>query len=456
MILLLSILALFVFLGLFIFGNQIRLRKQYEKKQHVDSTLFQKVLKNMDEHTSEEEAHRRFQIDDQFPLLRSIKEQTHFPLTQNDRILVLQNGDETYPALFKEIEQATHHVHLLFYTIQDDQIGKKFLDLLMKKVKEGVEVRLIVDGVGSKKLLKFGLKRLKKAGVQCAIFSPPKLSFLLQLNFRNHRKIVVVDGRIGFTGGLNIGDEYLHKDPKIGYWRDIHVLVEGESVLLLQRIFATDWYYVTHNKIAEGNHYFPQYTEEGTQQSHDFAKSASALLQVVPSGPDMKGHMIKQLYKEMILSAKKSIWLATPYFVPDQMFMNALKASRKKGVEISIIVPKKTDNILVHSASFHYFQLLLQAGVKIYQYQKGFYHAKIALIDNQVSIIGSANLDQRSFHYSFEAGLFIYHKETCETVKQIFEQDFKDCTLLQSKQVSGRSFLQRTTTQLSLLLAPWL
>jgi cardiolipin synthase len=457
MILSLSIIALIVLIGLFFFGNQIRLRKQYEKKQSVDSKLFQKVLNNMDQHLSVEEASRRFQIFEHLPLLCSIKERTHFPLTQNDRITILKNGTETFPALLKEIEQAKHHIHLLFYTVQDDQIGNQLLDLLIKKAEEGVEVRLLVDGVGSKALLKTAGERLKKSGIHFAVFSPPKLSFLLHLNFRNHRKIAVMDGRVGLIGGLNVGDEYLHKDSKLGYWRDIHVLIEGESVLLLQRIFATDWNYVTNNKIAENPQYFPQYTKEGTQKSQEHTgKSNTALVQVVPSGPDMKSDVVNLLYKEMILSAKKKIWLATPYFIPDQTIMDALIEARNKGIEVSIIVPKNTDNFLIQAASYHYFQPLLRSGVQIYQYKKGFYHAKIALVDDQLAKIGSANLDQRSFHYSFEAGLFIYHKETCEQVKQIFEQDFKDCTLLEDKQVKGRSFLQRTATQLSLLLAPWL
>jgi cardiolipin synthase len=454
MVLTLSILVILLLVGVFVFCSHVRLKKQYKKKQQADAKLFQPVLENMNQHLSAEEAKRKFNIGQHGFLLHSIKEKTKYPLTQNDRIEVLLNGDQKYPALFKSIEQAQHHVHLLYYTVQNDQIGQELQQLLIKKVKQGVEVRLLIDGVGSKELLKSKsvLKHLKEAGVECAVFAPQKLSFLLRLNFRNHRKIAVIDGRVGFTGGLNVGDEYLHKDPKKGYWRDIHVLVEGESVLLLQRIFATDWYYVTNKKVKEDEQFFPQFTQEGTQQSD----TDTALVQVVPSGPDMDLDVMKHVYKDMFLSAKEKIWIATPYFAPDQMIMNALKEARKKGVEISLLVPKKTDNALVQAASFHYLLPLLYAGVKIYQYQKGFYHAKMALVDDKVAEIGSANLDQRSLNYSFEAGLFIYHKETCQEVKEIFEQDFKDCTLLQPSQVKNRSFLQRIGTQFSVLLAPWL
>jgi cardiolipin synthase len=454
MLFILSILTIALVVGIFFLGNHVRLKKQYEKKQQADAKLFQPVLENMDKHLSMNEAKQQFDIDRHDSLLHSIKKKTNFPLTQNDRVQVLLDGEQKYPALFKAIDEAKHHVHLLYYTIQDDQIGKELQKLLIRKVKQGVEVRLLVDGVGSKELTKSStaFKNLKEAGVECAVFAPPTLSFLFHLNFRNHRKIVVVDGRVGFTGGLNVGDEYLHMDPKKGYWRDIHVLVEGESVLLLQRIFATDWYYVTNRKVKEDDQFFPQFTQKGTQQ----ADSETALVQVIPSGPDMDLHVMKQVYKELILSAKKKVWLATPYFVPDDMIMSALKEARKKGIEVALLVPKKTDNVFVQAASYHFFRPLLHAGVKIYQYQKGFYHAKMALVDDEVAKIGSANLDQRSLNYSFEAGLFIYHQETCQKVKEIFEYDFKDSTLLQPIQLSNRSFWQRMGTQFSLLLAPWL
>lgn len=455
MFLTLTILIIVLLVGIFSFGNHFRLKKQYEKKQHADAKLFQPVLHNMDQHLSMDEAKKQFHIDQHDSLLQFIKQKTNFPLTQNDRVQVLLNGEQKYPALFEAIKEAKHHIHLLYYTVQDDQIGKKLQQLLIKKAQQGVEVRLLVDGVGSKELTKSttAFRNLEEAGVECAVFAPPTVSFLLHLNFRNHRKIVVVDGRIGFTGGLNIGDDYLHKNPTKGYWRDIHVLVEGESVLLLQRIFATDWYYVTNKKVKEDKQFFPQFTQEGTQQTDT---ETAALAQVIPSGPDMRLDVMKQVYKELILSAKKKVWLATPYFVPDDMIMSALKEARKKGVEVALLVPKKTDNVFVQAASYHYFQPLLRAGVKIYQYKKGFYHAKMALVDDEVAKIGSANLDQRSLNYSFEAGLFIYHQETCQKVKEIFEYDFKDCTRLQPTQLRSRSLWQRMGTQFSLLLAPWL
>jgi cardiolipin synthase len=443
-----------VLILLFALANHYRLQKHYQKKQSVDQRLFNKVLLNLDDPISTNEARKQFDLKRHGDLLASIKSTTQSPLTQNDRVEILKNGEETYTTLFKAINEAQHHIHVLYYTIQDDRIGKELLQHLMKKSREGVEVRVVVDGVGSQSLLKAKnlLQQLNEVGIHFSVFSPPRLGFLLNINFRNHRKIVVIDGKIGFTGGLNVGDEYLHKDPLRGYWRDIHLLIEGEAVLLLQKIFAMDWYYVTNHKLTENDDYFPQFSRKETHQN----STTSALAQVVPSGPDMHKNVVRDVYRDMIRAASERVWLATPYFVPDQAILMAMKEAAINGVDVRLLVPHITDNRLVQAASFHFYHPLLKAGVKIYRYNKGFYHAKIALIDTEVCKIGSANLDQRSFNYSFEAGVFLFHKETCSTIEEIFNLDFLDCTLLETSHLDTRTLLQRTATQISLLFAPWL
>jgi cardiolipin synthase len=412
-----SILFIFVFIVIFISVNQYKLKKQYEKKQHEDEKLYR-------------------QVEDKIK---------RFPFTENKNVRILLNGEEKYPALFQDIKEANESIHLLYYTLRDDQIGTNLQRLLIEKAAQGVKIRLIVDGVGSKGLAKNSIQKLKEAGIDVGAFAPPSFTFLFHLNYRNHRKIVVIDGKIGYTGGLNVGDEYLHKDPKHGYWRDIHLRIVGESVLLLQRIFARDWYYTTDSKISENDRLFPSPGLHG-----------GVLAKVIPSGPDMAKPLIKDVYLQMILTAKKRIWISTPYFVPDLEMLTALIEARKKGVEICLLVPKKTDNLLVQAASYHYFQALLKHGVKIYRYNKGFYHGKMVLIDKEIGKIGSANFDQRSFYYSFEAGLFFKDQNICKQIEQIFIGDFKDCTLLEAKQLRKRSLWERTVTQFSLLLAPWL
>ncbi|WP_025025833.1 cardiolipin synthase [Caldalkalibacillus mannanilyticus] len=448
-----SILVLLIVLVVF-FGNHQRLKKQYEKKQRMDKELFKNVLDHLHQHLTLAQVKEKFTLDSSIPLLTRIKESTNFPFTQNHDVKILRNGEEKYPALFAALKEAQHHIHLLYYTIQTDGIGRDLCDLLMQKAKEGVQVRVIVDGVGSRQLTKEPhlQHKLEEAGVELNIFAPPKLSFLWHLNFRNHRKIAVIDGKVGFTGGLNIGDEYLHKDPSKGYWRDLHLRIEGEAVLLLQRIFATDWYYVTNQKLNENDAYFPTYSSRELQQKN----SEVALAQVVPSGPDMGQHIIDDIYKEMVYTAQEKVWFATPYFIPNQQLLSALKEAAQKGIDVRLLVPNKTDNPIVQAASYHFYQPLLQAGVKIYRYQKGFYHAKIALVDQHVAKIGSANMDRRSFYYSFETGIFVYEPKTCQELQLLFEQDFQDSILMQPSLLKRRTFLQKAATQLSLLLVPWL
>jgi len=440
-----------VFIISLVIGNHFRLKQRYKKKQKIDEKLFKYVFEELEKEVSQQEV--RAIVNHSAPLLSSIKEKTHFPLTNNNQVTVLANGEDKYPALFKAIKEAQHHIHLLYYTIKVDGIGQQLLELLKQKAKEGIEVRLIIDGVGSHEAVgsKGTLEELNQAGVELGIYAPPKLRFLWHLNFRNHRKIVVIDGKVGFTGGLNIGDEYLHKDPQKGYWRDIHVQLEGKAVILLQKIFATDWYYVKNQRLED--HYFNWHPVESTVPP---ASKEQALVQALPSGPDMHERIIDDVYLDMLSVAKEKIWLTTPYFIPDQKLFRALKKAALQGIDVRLLVPQKTDNPIVQAASYHFFQPLLLAGVKIYQYQKGFYHAKMALIDDEVVKIGSANFDRRSFYYSFEAGVFIYHAETCSTVHSIFEQDFQDSTLLQPSQIRNRTFLQKAATQLSLLLTPWL
>jgi cardiolipin synthase len=412
-----SIVFIFVFTVLFILGNHYKLKKQYEKKKHEDEKLYR-------------------QVEDK------IKQ---FPFTENTDIRILLNGEEKFPTLFQDIKEAQESIHLLYYTLRDDQIGTDLQRLLIERAAKGVKIRLLVDGVGSKELSKESIMKLKDAGIDVGVFAPPSFAFLFHINYRNHRKVVVIDGKIGYTGGLNVGDEYLHKDAKHGYWRDVHVRTVGESALLLQRIFARDWYYTTNLKISEDDQLFPSLPIQD-----------GVLAKVIPSGPDMAKPLIKQVYLEMISNAKERIWISTPYFVPDQEMMKALKEARKKGVEICLLVPKKTDNLLVQAASYHYFQSLLKHGVNIYLYNKGFYHAKMILVDQEIGKIGSANFDQRSFYYSFESGLLFHNEIICKKMEQIFIADFKDCTLLEVKQIRKRSIWERTMTQFSLLLAPWL
>lgn len=455
------IIILLIILGLLMFygGYHLHMKRQFQKKQEADVLLYKKVLNSLNERVSMEEAVNHFDIKTHAQLLQHIQKNTRFPLTLNDRLELLLDGEQTYHSLFEELEKAQHHIHLLFYTIREDEIGMKLFNLLIRKAQEGIAIRILIDGVGSKAFSAQRIASLEQHGIECGIFAPPKLSFLTQLNFRNHRKITVIDGRVGLAGGLNVGDEYLHKDPKKGYWRDIHLLAEGESVLLLQRIFATDWYYVKGLKIEEDEQYFPPFRKQETLhgvQGSGPVKEKTILAQVVPSGPDMERYTIRDAYVRMIDSAQKRVWIGTPYFIPDRLIFSAIERAAQRGVDVTLLVPEKTDNWFVQHAAVHYYQQLLKMGARIYLYKKGFYHAKIALLDDQVAKVGSANIDRRSFYLSFEAGLFIYDPAICEEVQHIFLQDFQDSYLMQMNDLKQRSIGQQVLTSVSLLLAPWL
>jgi cardiolipin synthase len=432
-----------IFLYYSYFSN---MSQQYRKKQQADAALYKHVLDHLQQHLSLEAGIQQYGIRHQ-DLLTFIHRETRFPLTQNDSIRILLDGEETYEALFASLQQAEHHIHLDFYTVQHDEVGKKLLKILMKKVQSGVQVRLLLDAVGSRSFDQDMIDTLRQYGIQCRLFAPPKLKFLTRFNFRNHRKIAVIDGKVGLIGGLNVGKEYVHQDPRHGYWRDIHTLVKGESVLLLQRIFATDWYYVSGEKIEEEGQYFP---------TTGLTSTDPALIQVVPSGPDMDRQVIKRVYARMILSARERLWIGTPYFVPDRQIMDAFRTALSNGVDVTILVPEKTDHAIVQAASYAYFEELLQAGATIQRFHKGFYHAKTALVDQEVAKIGSANFDQRSFRYSFEAGLFIYHQQTCEELRKTFEADFKEAIPLTLEEIRSRSVWQKAWTRIALLFAPLL
>jgi cardiolipin synthase A/B len=265
------VLILIVF-GLYV-GYRVHMHRQYLKKEKTDRELYRQILDHLHRRLGVSEAAQQFGLEQYVSILHTVRKFTRFPLTENDRIKLLENGEEKFPELIRMIKEAKHHLHLLYFIMSDDYIGMEILSLLEEKVKEGVEVRLLIDGVGSFRFHRSQTySRCRRAGIKCGVFSPAKPAYWWSLNARNHRKIVVADGRVGMTGGLNIGDEYLHRDPQKGFWRDIQVLVEGEAVLLLQNIFATDWYYATGIKIAEDDRYFPQYSAEGTHRLHDRAE----------------------------------------------------------------------------------------------------------------------------------------------------------------------------------------
>ncbi|RXT08171.1 cardiolipin synthase [Ammoniphilus sp. CFH 90114] len=349
------------------------------------------------------------------------------PMTRFNKATILTNGEATFEAMFREMEGAKNHIHFISFIVRDDDIGQKLKQIFIAKAKEGVKVRVIVDGLGSRKLPSTYLDDLRVAGVEVAIFSPILFPYLRKVNYRNHRKIAIVDGKVGFVGGLNVGDEYLGKHKRLGFWRDTHMMVEGDSVYFLQLIFLLDWRFTANQNIYCETHSFP---------SHEIKEQL--LIQIAAGGPDSDWEYILKIYFSMITQASKTVYITTPYLIPDDSILMALKTAALSGVDVRIVVPGIPDHLVVFWASHSYFTELIEAGVKIYTYQKGFIHAKIIIADGEIAALGTANLDIRSFHHNFEVSAVIYDSQVAKRLEKDFLQDLTD-----SHEVNLDEFLQR-------------
>lgn len=351
--------------------------------------------------------------DDILQVTELIRNTTGFPLSTATSLELMVDGGQTYPAILDAIAKAKHHVHLEYYIFEPDHIGTAMRDLLIKKAKEGVEVRLLVDGLGSPNLKRSFVNPMTDAGIEFAYFHKPRLRSIIRpmVNFRTHRKIVICDGDIGFTGGLNITDdedERIHPDTA---YHDIHIKVAGNAVHWLQMIFIEDWFYVTNRQIHSKQHYFPIH------------ETGELPAQIVPSGPDNPWEIIHRTYVTMIQKAERRIWLTTPYFVPTEPALFALSNAALRGVDVRILVPKRSDSKLVTLAARSYFEGLTKAGVKIWEYDERMLHSKTIVIDQDYSLIGTANFDNRSFRLNFEVCLAAYGPALAN---QLAEQFLKD------------------------------
>lgn len=367
--------------------------------------------------------------------------------TQDNTIQVFKEGHSLFNLMFKQMEEAREHIHLLYYILNDDDLGKQLIQLLTKKAKEGVEVRLLYDAVGSSGVSSRFLRPLVEAGGEVASFFPAKIPFLnFRVNFRNHRKLTIIDGKIGYIGGFNIGDEYLGKDKKLGYWRDTHLLIEGRAVYMLQARFFLDWNLSAPKRMHESFAYFPEIQEaEGTIG-----------VQIVSSGPNSEKEQIKHAFLKMIYKARKKIYLQTPYFVPDESMLTALKMAAMSGVDVRVMVPGRPDHLLVFWATHSYLGDLLKSGVRCFLYEKGFMHAKAIVVDTQPSSVGTANVDIRSFKLNFETNAFMYDSQMAKELEELFVSDLADCREMTLGEYMNRPLRLRLLESLTRLLSPLL
>lgn len=441
----LVVLGSFPLIGFFfylMFGRNYRKQRLFQKKAMLDEQTFLKFQ------GQREWAIEQMPIGEhQRPLLQLAHRIGKSPVSLATESRVLTNGEETFSTIFEELEKATHHIHLEYYIVRHDEVGQKLKTILIEKAKKGVHVRFLYDAVGSWKLSKTYIQELRDAGVEMIPFSPVRLPFLSNtINFRNHRKIIVIDGTIGFVGGLNIGDEYLGKDKYFGFWRDTHLWIRGEAVRTLQLIFLQDWYYMTGKTLLTPEYLSPELVHYDGQGG----------VQLIAGGPDQKWEVIKHLYFAMITSAQRSIWIASPYFVPDEDILTALKIAALSGLDVRILAPKRPDKKIVFYASRSYFPELLEAGVKIYEYSKGFLHSKIMIVDGELASIGTANMDMRSFHLNFEVNAFLYHTDSTKKLVADFLKDLKEASPIDYETFQQRPLSIRVVESVSRLLSPLL
>ena len=411
-------------------GLNYRKKELYRKKLEVDELEYPKLEMQAMNHSHETLKRYKDRIGN-FYQLASFSKTKNFT-SDNNKATVLVNGETKFPDVMESLRRAKHHIHIEYYIYANDTIGNQLAQLLMEKAKEGVEVRFIYDDFGSSGIRKNIARELRDAGVEAyPFYKINMIMFANRMNYRNHRKIIVIDGTVGYVGGINVSDNYINNSEKDKlFWRDTHLKIHGTSVINLQTTFLADWNFCANQKIPYSTNYFPVENASEVHGNH--------LVQIVTSGPDSKYPKIKYSLIQAILSAKHEVCITSPYFIPDKSFLDAINIAALSGIDVKLLVPAKSDSFVVNTTTQSYFQELMNAGVKIYTYDKGFIHAKTMVCDKKIAIIGTANLDNRSFDLNFEINAIVYDEQIATELKEIYDKD-----LAMSTQVVPEEWAQR-------------
>ncbi len=376
------------------------------------------------------------------PPYEAIRKLARMELTHSNRAQLLINGEATFDSILAGIAQATDYALVQFYMFHDDGLGRRMQQALIERAKAGVRVYMLYDEVGSKGLPQSYIDELRAAGVQVTSFKPTQGSRnRFQLNFRNHRKMVVVDGVTGWVGGHNVGDEYLGLDPEFSPWRDTHVRLEGPVVMQLQATIVSDWYWATR-ELPEVN-WVPQAVEGGETRAL-----------IIPSAPTQRLETAGLFFVNALNSARERIWLSAPYFVPDEAVLKAMELAALRGVDVRVITTGKGDSLPVYLAAFHYIDQLRDLGIRFYAYKPGFLHEKVMLVDDEVASVGTANFDNRSFRLNFEVTALIVDKAFAKEMEAMFEQDFEHAELIDPESLDQKPFWWHLGVNLSRLASP--
>jgi cardiolipin synthase len=435
----LVVLVFIPFVGLFlylIFGQDFRKRKMISRKSIQRITMRPCAAIDIKELDNSG-------IDVDFlKLIQMLKSNSEADAYTHNKIDVYAEGENIFDSIFEAIRNAKNHIHIEFFIFEDDKISNELRKLLIKKSKEGVRVRMIYDYLGSYKLSKNYLRSLRTAGVYAKPFLPMRLRLRRsKINYRNHRKLIVIDGIIGFTGGINIADRYLY-GSELGKWRDTVVRIEGAGVHGIQKLFLIDWYFVERKLITEEK-YFPVPV-----------KFNENIIQTVSSGPDTDWEAIMQGICNAIMAANNYVYIHTPYFMPNELVNGCIQMAALSGTEIRLMIPEKSDAKLSDLSASSYLGGVMEAGVRVFKYQGGMLHSKAIVIDDFVSIVGSANIDERSFIHNFEVNAFIYDDKTALQLKKLFMDDIEHCKELTLEEWNNRQRRQKMKESFARLFSP--
>jgi cardiolipin synthase len=400
-----------------LFGINFWKTKLYSRKSLDDEKMLNRLKKEMEIYVKETISPLDLSIENNRELAVMVEKELRSPLTRRNKVKLLLNGEEKFPEVLEAIRNAKHHIHIEYYIYEWDEIGEQVAELLIQKANEGVKVRFIYDDFGSPNIKKKTEERMRKAGIE--IYPFQKVHFYLlanRLNYRNHRKIIVIDGQIGFTGGINVSDKYINNGSHKLFWRDTHLRIDGPGVFYLQYLFLADWNFCSGKVMAPEKFHF----------SVPADSKDDCFLQVAASGPDSVQPSILFSLLQAIYLARKEILITTPYFIPGDSILQALRIAALSGLSVKLLVPGVADSRLVNAASKSYYEDLLCAGVDIYMYQKGFVHAKTLVADGILSIIGTANMDLRSFELNFEVNVMLYDRKFSEQLRTVFFKDLED------------------------------
>jgi cardiolipin synthase len=429
------------------FGANYRKRQIYSRKlidddkrlKELNDWLISSTKMNLKLHARELGGKSR--------LVNLLLQDNKSPLTSGNKARLLVNGEEKFPEVITALEQARHHIHMEYFIYQDDLIGNTVKEVLIRKAREGVTVRLIYDGYGSRSIRRRLVRELKAGGVEAYPFNRVRFPlFANRINYRNHRKIIVIDGKTGFTGGININDKYINdgRNERKLFWRDTHLRIDGPGILSLQHIFLSDWNFCSNQKIAPETAFYNPGDDP----------SGNVSVQMAMSGPDSPNSTIKLSILRAISMAKKEIQITTPYFIPGGSIMDEIKMASLGGVKVKLLVPGISDSRIVNAAAQSYYEELLAAGVEIYRYLKGFVHAKTIIIDQDFAVVGTANMNHRSFNFDFEVNAFVYDPHFARELGLLFAEDLKESEKIDYQAWISRPKMVLMLEKVARLLSP--